>query len=364
MPASTDPPFNPCSLAEAELIPAKIWELLRRNTSFRADVERLRKLDDKERATYAESGKYHGFAWKKSCALVRKAGRHHPFARVALKWLVPEPLLTIIETEFGSDGRRIRKRLCPLRPSDLDAPRQSWPWRSEGSHQGWPTVRGPEVIHLTSNKRKRCDRVIFLHEWRGWKAGVPMFDCDTPWPMTPEGFRHKFMFLWRSRYDCRPDNPITKNRHDSPHAHESDFFRGWNLAGFNLARDMARVFTFDNLARDYRVFAVPRTILTKGTADAMGEWLAAELKKGSDHYGKLLKRGLFNEREMLGNETEWREFLGRAGTQDRSTHYYRRVRYLRSLSAQAYPDFTIEKLLSPPKHRARGKRYVPKVRQK
>ena len=124
------------------------------------------------------------------------------------------------------------------------------------------------------------------------------------------------------------------------------------------------MFTFDDLASDYRVFAVPMTILTKGTADAMGEWLAAELKKGSDQYGKLLKRGLFNEREMLGSEAEWREFLGLAETPDRTTHYYRRVRYLRSLAAQAYPTFDIETLLAPPKHRARGKRYVPKVRQK
>lgn len=364
MPASTDPPFNPCSLAEAELIPAKIWELLRRNDRFRADVECLRKLDEKERATYASSGKYHGPAWKKSCALVRKVEPVHPFAHVALMWLVPEPLLTVVRRTFGRNCKSIRERLSPIRPSDLDSTEKAWPWRSAGSHQGWPTVRGPEILHLTSNKRKHCDRVIFLNEWRGWKPDVPMFDCNTPWPMTPEGFRHKFMFLWRSRYDCRPENPITKNRCDSPHPHEVGFFRHWSRGNPGLVRDPAEVFTFDDLARNYRVFAVPKSILTKGTAEAMGEWLATELKKGNDHYGKLLKRGLFNERDLFGSEAEWKEFIGMARTPDRTTHYYRRVRYLRSLSAQAYPAFNIEALLAPPRHRARGKKYVPKVRQK
>ena len=35
---------NPCLLDENEQIPAKIWELLRRNENFRADVARLTKL--------------------------------------------------------------------------------------------------------------------------------------------------------------------------------------------------------------------------------------------------------------------------------------------------------------------------------
>ncbi len=172
------------------------------------------------------------------------------------------------------------------------------------------------------------------------------------------------MFLWRSRYDCRPDNPITNNRHDSPHPHEVGFFRSWSRGKPGLVRDPAEVFTFDDLANNYRVFAVPRTVLTKGTAAAMGNWLVNELKQGTDYYGKLLKYGLFNEREMLGSEAEWKEFLGLAQTPDRSTHYYRRVRYLRSLVELIYPNFAIDVLLASPNHRARGKKYVPKVRQK
>ena len=39
--------FNPCLLDENEQIPTKIWELLRRNKSFREAVCRLTQLDDR-----------------------------------------------------------------------------------------------------------------------------------------------------------------------------------------------------------------------------------------------------------------------------------------------------------------------------
>jgi|GEM_PF-2254519 len=365
MAEATEHPFNPCcDVPVDEQIPAKIWELLRRNVAFRKRVAQLRRLDEIERSVHQQGKGYHGSAWEKSCALLRKVKPVHPFAHVAFMWLVPEPLLNICRLTYARNGKLLRKQVCPLVPTQLDKPEGAWLWRSEGSHLGWPTVRGPEIHLLTSNKRKRCDRVIFRNEWRGWKPEAPLFDCDTPWPETPAGFRHAFMFLWRSRYDSRPDNPITRNRDDSPQPHETGFFRGWNLSDFNVTRDLAKVLTFDDLACNYRVFAVPRTILTKGTADAMGKWLAAELKQGNEYYGRLLKRRLFNERELLGSGVEWREFLQASSASEKNTHFYRRRRYLNSLIAKAYPCFDIAALLAPPKHRARGKQYVPKVRQK
>ncbi|NBV24657.1 MAG: hypothetical protein EBS05_22400 [Proteobacteria bacterium] len=136
------------------------------------------------------------------------------------------------------------------------------------------------------------------------------------------------------------------------------------MGQFNSGRDFEKVITFSELANHYRVFAVPKTVLTKGTADALGKWLATELKKGSNHYGKLLERGLFNEREMLGSEMEWKEQAGVSLDQDKTTHRYRRRNYIRSLIELIYPDFNLEALLAPPTHRARGKKYIPKVRQK
>src|SRR5688572_30716903 len=84
--------FNPCTLDENDQIPAKIWELLRRNPQFRAIVRRLNLLDAKERSNYEGTGQYHGPAWIKSFRLVERIESQHPFAGVALQWLVPEPL--------------------------------------------------------------------------------------------------------------------------------------------------------------------------------------------------------------------------------------------------------------------------------
>lgn len=83
---------NPGLLDENEQIPAKIWELLRRNQAFRSDVQRLAELDAKERNNWEKTGTYHGAAWQKSYRLVKRIGASHPFAGVALQWLVPEPL--------------------------------------------------------------------------------------------------------------------------------------------------------------------------------------------------------------------------------------------------------------------------------
>ena len=92
---TSQPAYNPCSLAEQEQTPAKIWELLRRNEAFRADVQRLVKLDSTERNHHARNGQYHGSAWHKSRRLVERVRKRHPFAGIALQWLVPEPLFLV-----------------------------------------------------------------------------------------------------------------------------------------------------------------------------------------------------------------------------------------------------------------------------
>src|SRR6266487_4165756 len=103
-------PFNPCSdVPEDEQIPAKIWELLRRNKYFRAAVQRLSELDSKERSDWTTHGKYHGAAWQKSCRLVKRVQARHPFAGLALQWLVPEPFFQIRRVTWPL-GKHWRKR--------------------------------------------------------------------------------------------------------------------------------------------------------------------------------------------------------------------------------------------------------------
>jgi hypothetical protein len=256
------------------------------------------------------AGTYHGPAWNESWRLVEEAKENHPFAGIALEWLVPEPLLIITHFTASEDDGRVRRDVCEIRPQDLAAP-ENWPWRDDAKPniQGSPLTRGPEIHFHEGNILSLCDHPIFLNEWRGWEPGKRMFDCDTPWPQTPEGFRNCFQFIWRRYYDSSANNSFSGSRTDSPEPHETDFFKGWNLEDFPASRsfslsreDLAKIYQFKELA-DSRVFVLPRTVLTKRQANAMGAWLARELK-----------RGLRNDREMLGTHPEWRDWLFRYGT--------------------------------------------------
>jgi len=380
--------LNPCGLKEDERTAAKIWELLRRNTGFRSTVEDLRRLDqvirnaakeardaagkvrnapesdrgEAEKALEKARARYR-LTWERSRHLVESVGRRHVFAGIALQWLVPDPVFMLTRLTFTRRGR-VREVTCELRPDDprLRDPRK-WPWGvGRDRTGGCLEVRGPEIHWQTSNKRRCCDRVIFVREWRGWKPGQRLFTCDTPWPETPQGFQQAIQFAWRRDYDSRPVNPITKTRGDSPHAQECTCF-GEGARG----EPWQRMIESTLLAGDYRIFAIPKTVLTKGAATAMGDWLASHLKKGCDLCGDLLRRGLPNDAELLGTEDEWKDWLAHKAKQKRNgpkdTHFYRRCRYLDSLVSDIYPKFEPATLLAPPKHRARGKKYIPKGRQ-
>ena len=401
-------PHNPCSLDENEQIPAKIWELLRRNDAFLADVQRLSKLDAKERNDCEKTGKYHGAAWQKSWRLVEHVEARHPFAGVALQWLVPEPLF---HCDIATWPRGKKWRARPvfitrfLRVGEGTTPNindKTWVWRNPDKLDvgGHPIRRGPEVYWTKSRFKRLRSWVNPVLEWRRYPWP---FTVEHSWLDAPAEFRRRFQFIWRRQFDCRPTNPLTKDRRDSPAPHETNFFHGWNLMRLVIRAhgqirqanewllkapfpslptrigsltkipqaelrltdvESARLFMFDKLVQDYRVFAIPKTILTKASADAMGEWLADELKKGSDLYGNLLKGKLLNEGELLGTSSEWADWLAYNAKQTsgaaKDTHFYRRCRYMKSLVFLIYPAFDIARLLAPPKHRARGKKYVPK----
>ncbi len=140
----------------------------------------------------------------------------------------------------------------------------------------------------------------------------------------------------------------------------------FRASGQLTQEDLYQEIRFDELARDYRVFAIPKTILTKGSADALGKWLADKLKMGSDLYGNLLRDELLDESELLGLTTEWKDWLVHGSKQTvgshKDTYFYRRCKYMDSLVAMVYPQFSVAKLLAKPTHRARGKQYHRKGR--
>jgi hypothetical protein len=349
---------------------------------FRADVERLSTLDRKERGNWEKTRKYHGAAWEKSWRFVEKVGARQPFAGVALQWLVPEPLFCVRRVTFPHGKKWKRRPAFSPRlievgegttPNTTDRTHWRW-WKNSrlANHAGRLIRRGPEVHWTTSRIKRLRDKVDPLKEWRDYFKDGRTFKMETPWRDAPPQFRRQFQFIWRSRFDCRPTNPISKDRSDSPHPHESNFFHSWRLDGFrasNLSHEnLVKMLKFNELADNYRIFAVPKTILTKASANVMGKWMTDELKRGSRLYGDLLKDGLLNEAELFGTTPEWTEWLARNTQQtsgsSKDSHFYRRCHYMDSLVALVYPLFDIAKLLAPPKHRARGKKYVPKGGQK
>jgi len=370
---SSSRPFNPCLLDENEQIPAKIWELLRRNDAFRAKVQKLNLLDAKAQDEKRRSV-YHGPAWERSRALVERVAARHPFAGVALLWLVPEPLFHCEIVGWPRGKKWKRRRTVPrrfLRIGEGLTPHvkdKSWVWRDPNQLDvaAHYIVRGPEVFCTQSKFKRLRDQVNAFEEWRRYQWP---FTVDHSWADAPPQFKRRFHFIWRDQFDCRSVNPLTGNRRDSPSPHETTFFWDWDLLRFresgNLTEaDLRQLFRFNELAKDYRVFAIPKTVLTKARADRMGKWLAHQLKKGSNRHGDPLKDKLLNESELLGTTGEWADWLAhraRVAVRTRKdSHFYRRCHYMTSLVDRIFPEFDIGDLLASPLHRARGKKYVPK----
>ena len=228
--------------------------------------------------------------------------------------------------------------------------------------------RGPEVFWTKSKFKKLRSKVNPIEEWRRYPWP---FTVEHPWSKAPEGFKREFQYIWCNLFDSRPNNPLTQNRGDSPAPHEVNFFHNRSLANFRVSgtltqRDLKQIIQFKNLASDYRIFAIPKTILTKASAKAMGGWLSSELKRGSNLYGNLLDGELLDESELLGLETEWKDWLASEEKQSnkiyKSTYFYRRCEYMKSLVSLVFPQFDLAKLLKKTSHRKRGKKYVRKMR--
>ena len=361
-------------LSENEQTPAKIWELLRHNQEFRSVVETLRRLDAQAQNDREMTGTYHGTAWEESCTLITEINDRHPFAGVALQWLVPEPLFYCSVAAWPRGKKWKNKSVVAtrnLREGHGTTPNvrhKNWVWTKTDrpSVGGQPMTRGPRV-HLTKSRFKALRSKV--NPFQEWKNYAWTFTLEHSWQDAPPQFRREMLFIWRRAFDYRSVNPITKDRSDTTMPHETKVVQEWELlqpmTESNLTLDnVRRHLRFGSLVKGYRIFAIPKTILTKATADEMGNWLAAELKKGNEFFGDLLKDKLLNESELFGTTTEWADWHSHQAGQKigkaKDTHFYRRARYINSLVDLVYPQFEISKLLASPQHRARGKQYVRK----
>ena len=306
-------PDNPCraSLPEAELIPAKIWELLRRNEKFHRAVRKLQSLD-----RVAKSQRTIGPAWFAANRLVKALKIHHDFAGYALAWLVPDPFFEIryetIDGVIDLSKRawvptKVLKLECGSSPNPKDSQWQTFTATGEFSAESqrniagcMPMVRGPIITFtIALDARLRGSKVNGIQEWRDYHATHGPFTIADPWGEAPPEFRRIFCWLWRQR-DSREANPLTKCRTDAPEMHETNFFKGWRLlpalAQNGISQeDAARAFMFDELAENYRVFAFPNAIRTRTEARRLANWLYQQLALGLPD----------RESEIFGSALQW-----------------------------------------------------------
>lgn len=287
MPEKKLQPDNPCRFSPSETIPAKIWELLRRNKEFLRRVAHLDKLDRRLIENPQDAD-----ARSESLKMLLDLDGSHDFGRCALEWLIPEPDFVISDR----DGEIVEQRTSPDSNNISDSGSVS------GIEQVQILRRGPLVM------RHVQDLDDAFSEWKGYEPNkvYRLFDCSTPWRNTPEGFRRQFRFLSR-QIDTRSVNPVTGDRSDAPVPHETDFFKGWSLSkafteiaerGQPTEEQIAKAVMFDDLTTNYRALVVPKSIRFVGEANDALKALQA-----------LLNDGLSCVRELLGTERAWDDFI-------------------------------------------------------
>lgn len=221
-------------LSENEQTPAKIWELLRHNQEFRSVVEKLRRLDAQAQNDRKMTGTYHGTAWEESCSLITKINDRHPFAGVALQWLVPEPLFYCSVAAWPRGKKWKNKAVVAtrnLREGHGTTPNirhKNWVWTKtdKPSVGGQPMTRGPRV-HLTKSRFKALRSKV--NPFQEWKNYAWPFTVEHSWRDAPAQFRREILFIWRRNFDYRSVNPITNNRSDTTMPHETKVVQEWEL---------------------------------------------------------------------------------------------------------------------------------------
>lgn len=314
-------PHNPCSLADDERTPAKIWEMLRRNDRFKKAVARLEELDKR---SCVENECRRRNSREVGLAMVDHLGDIHNFAGVAIQWLVPEPLFEIHHIAIPANLDLTRKASVSLVTVKLQEgitadPMDTAHWRtfeaqgdqdaeSVAYYHGRLLRRGPHVHLQTSDDPRFCSKVDPLQEWRDYFAKDRRFSVDTAWRDAPPQFKREFRLLWRY-LDSRTTNPITGTRIDAPCEHETGFFLNWSMMSCFTKQsfqeeNLTRAIMFEDLAKHHRVFAFPKSIRSRMEARRMADWLAEQLCRLPE--GNELPR---QEPEVFGTPIQWDVFL-------------------------------------------------------
>lgn len=290
-------PFNPCDASpERETLPAKIWELLRRNSGFKKTVARLKEL----------------------------------------------------RRRLPSQNQKVK--------------------RSKQSSQ--PSIKGISSTHqiirqILTNLSQRNKYAFTALEWifpdlrlrRRTKLGSrAKLTLVTSWAKAPNGFKQEFRSLCAD-LDKEAKLPIGKEPSLHPTTHKVTFLDSFRLTemlskiaanGRVTGDQFMYAMRIDDLAKQYHLFAVPKTLIHRGEATAIARWIENELKTG-----------LPNKRDLLGNPQEWKNWLSKSPGR-KTSEYYDRIRYLNQLCREIFPNLKHSDLLAPAAHRSHRKHTTPK----
>ncbi len=279
MPHAPQHPDNPCgtTLPEVEQVPAKIWELLRRNERFHRAVSRLQLLD-----AAARSESPFGKHWYVARELVKALKKHHALAGLALEWLVPEPWFQIqyvvATPEFASTGKAtIPGKVIKIEGGSKPDPADKTHWRvdlADGEFDahgirtiagGAPKVRGPVITYtVAEDSRLSNDPFNAIQEWHDYQTSHGPFTLNDTWQNAPPGFKREFCNLWRYA-DGFALNPHTQSLDYFNQWGGTAFFEGWDLLEIHdqlKVHHFAKKLEFDRL-KDCHVFAVPKRFTTR-----------------------------------------------------------------------------------------------------
>ncbi len=237
------PVYNPCKHG----IPAKIWELLRRNKAFKEKTEELNNLQGNE-------GRREKFLSVKE--------ENNYFAEVAWNWM-HEPV--IIQ-------------------------------RGLGPKEGQPQRLGPRIGEDQS-------KFLEAYEEDKRKDRAPL-KLDSIWPNTPRGFQNAFKAKWTDYTDVHEivpselypnENEIPPGIETAPALPHKDHSKAALESCFS---DTALYWHWT--VKTNRLFAVPRVSLReKSSRDKIIKLITEKLKEGSAP----------PKVQLFGTKAQWRSFL-------------------------------------------------------
>lgn len=301
--------YNPCGpeTPEDERIPAKIWELLRRNPDFIEVVGKVRELERKSQVEQQAPGDDRNAArraWDEAFTIVESFAGTNDFAADAIRWLVPCPIFRLEEIALPRKSSSAEDSAVPVTlrigvgttPNPKD--KKHWKYRrtsrsGAGDAPECPHRWGP-VINLITTKddRLKGDTIDAIAKWR--ESFVPgRFTLESTWPDSPIGFRRRFRQNW------------VKQLGGIGGGEETGFFKGWNLGDLWLQPEMTETETEDYIARSsmfedlakLRVFAVPHLLHKQHAKDVFKGLL------------KTVADQLPEEAQLLGTHQDWSDFL-------------------------------------------------------